>query len=269
MLLRDRFWLWGHPEGMFNRLIEKDGASRMTPTEACLSLGVPNVFMVPCGKSVNRRQYNKSFKTLRGVGWDCFEAAVHPEKIELLINDAKEFPNIKCGVFDDFKNDDDPGLPPRYKRFPIENLMKVIGRMRENPVRRLDSWMVLYTRLFGIDEKDDAEFQPFMDAFDGIILWVWKESDLVSLPDKYEIFKKLTPKNRRMFGCYLYNFVEGKQATPEMVRWQLDFYREKILLGEVEGVVLHTNTMADMDYEAYDAACEWMDLHGDETVADI
>ncbi|MBQ9543780.1 MAG: hypothetical protein IJV00_01480 [Clostridia bacterium] len=266
MLLRDRFWLWGHPEGCFNHKVGNELESRMTPAEACAYLGVRNVFMVPMGHKVNRRQYNKSFKALNGVGWDCFDAVVHPEKIETVIEEAKEFPNVICGVFDDFKNNDDPGMPPRYKRFDFETLKKVISRMHDNGVRRLDTWMVLYTRLFGIDKKDDEDFQPYMDAFDGVIMWVWKESDTVYIPEKFEIFKKLTPKNRRMFGCYLYNFCDGKQASGDAVKYQLDFYREKILSGEAEGVVLHTNTMADLDYEAYDVACRWMDEHGDETV---
>jgi dipeptidyl-peptidase-4 len=84
-----------------------------------------------------------------------------------------------------------------------------------------------------------------------------------------EVFKKMTPNNRRMFGCYLWNFGEQKEATAEAVRWQLDWYREKILLGEAEGVVLHTNTMADLDYEAYDVAEAWMEEHGDEEVPEI
>ena len=37
--------------------------------------------------------------------------------------------------------------------------------------------------------------------------------------------------------------------------------------GEAEGVVFHTNTMADLDLEAYDVACEFMDAHGDDEVA--
>ena len=73
---------------------------------------------------------------------------------------------------------------------------------------------------------------------------------------------------RKMFGCYLYNFGERKLATAKAVRWQLDFYREKILAGEAEGVVFHTNTMADLDYESYDAALEWMAIHGDEEVGE-
>ncbi|NLC43885.1 MAG: hypothetical protein GX783_06330, partial [Clostridiales bacterium] len=66
-----------------------------------------------------------------------------------------------------------------------------------------------------------------------------------------------------------YNFGEGKQATGKAVRWQLDRYRELILKEEAEGVVLHTNTMADLDYEAYDVVVEWMEKHGDEIVPDL
>ena len=89
------------------------------------------------------------------------------------------------------------------------------------------------------------------------------------IPEKFELFKKFTEGKKRMFGCYLYNFGERKQATGEAVKWQLDFYLEKIRAGEAEGVVLHTNTMADLDYEAYDACLEWMAVHGDEEVPDI
>lgn len=260
MLLRDRFWLWGHPEGRYNNMYGNDKISRMTPMECCLYLGIRNTFMVPVGIPVNKRQYNKSFTTLRQVGWECFEAGAHPELLEDYISAAADFPNIGCVVLDDFKNEG------RYKSFPIENLIRIQERLHDNPVKRLDSWMVLYTSLFGIDPDDDAAFQPYMDLFDGIIMWTWKESDVPLIPEKYAIFKKLTPKNRRMFGCYLYNFGESRQATPEAVLWQLDFYREKILLGEAEGIVFHTNTMADLDYPAYDAALEWTRKHGDEEI---
>ena len=241
----------------------------MTPMECCSYLGISNTFMVPVGINVNRRQYNKSFKRLRGVGWDCFGAALDPTKADVLIEDAKDFPNIKCAVFDDFKNKDEKFGGPRYKMFPFENLTNVIDRMHNNEVRRLDTWMVLYTYLFGLDEKADQDFQPYMDAFDGIIMWTWKECDVPLIPEKYEIFKKLTPKNRRMFGLYLYNFGEERKATAEAVKFQLDFYYDKIMKGEAEGIVFHTNTMADLDHEAYEVACAWLDKHGDEEVPDI
>ena len=102
MILRDKFWLWGHPEGRYNAEYGNENKSRMTPMEACLYLGIRNTFMVPVGRKVDRRQYNKSFKTLNGVGWECYKAGENPEIVEPLIAEAGDFPNINCVVFDDF-----------------------------------------------------------------------------------------------------------------------------------------------------------------------
>nr|MBQ4320221.1 hypothetical protein [Clostridia bacterium] len=100
MKLRERFWLWGHPEGRYNHEYGNEQESRMTPMEGCLYLGIKNTFMVPVGVNVNRRQDNKSFKTLRHVGWECYNAGEHPEIVEPLITEAADFPNINCVVFD-------------------------------------------------------------------------------------------------------------------------------------------------------------------------
>lgn len=264
MKLREKFWLWGHPESCYNHMYGNEKESRMTPMECCLYLGIHNTFMVPDGEhkgvTVSRRQYNKSFKTLLGVGWECYDATANPEKVEPFIAEAADFPNINRVVLDDFQRGG------KYKNIPVENLWKIHDRLHNNEVRPLDMWMVLYTQEFGIDAEKDADFMNYTAPFDGIIMWTWKECDVPLIPEKYEIFKKLTPTQRRMFGCYLWNFGEQKEATGEMVKYQLDFYREKILAGEAEGVVFHTNTMADLDYEAYDAALEWMAEHGDEEV---
>ena len=187
MLLRDRCWLWGHPEGCFNGKYGLKENSRMTPMECCNYLGIGNTFMIPMWIKADRRKYNKSFKRLHSIGWDCFNAALSPEKIELLVSDAREVPNVKAGVFDDFKNCDEKDMPPRYKRFSIQNLYSVIDRMHHNDVRYLDAWMVLYTRLFGVDERDDKEFQPDMDAFDGVIMWTWEEENIPLILEKFEI----------------------------------------------------------------------------------
>ena len=262
MRLRDKMWLWGHPEGVYNHKYGNENESRMTPMEGCLYLGIRNTFMVPVGVKLDRRQYNKSFTTLRQVGWECYSAAKDPQVIEPLIAEAADFPNIGCVVLDDFQRDG------KYKEIDVNDLWKIRNRLHENEVRPLDMWMVLYTQEFGLDAEKDEDFKRYIEPFDGIIMWTWKESDVPLIPEKYEIFKQLTPKNRRMFGCYLYNFGENKQATGEAVKWQLDWYLEKILAGEAEGIVLHTNTMADLDYEAYDAALEWMAAHGDDEIPD-
>jgi len=264
MLLRDRFWLWGHPEGRYNNsnYYGHHNVSRMTPMECCLYLGIKKTFMVPVKWEVNRRQYNKSFKTLDEVAWECYEAGKNLEALYPLIKEAGDFPNITGVVYDDFQR------KGKYKEIPVENLWAARECLHNNDVRRLKMWMVLYTHEFGQDFEKDEDFKRYIEPFDGVIMWTWEEKDVPLIPEKWELFKKLTPNNRRMFGCYLYNFGEAKQATGAAVKWQLDWYREKLLAGEAEGIVLHTNTMADLDYEAYDVACEWMALHGDEIVPD-
>jgi hypothetical protein len=134
--------------------------------------------------------------------------------------------------------------------------------------------MVLYTHEFGVAINDypqfNEEFKKYIEPFDGVIMWTWcEDKGFPVIAEKWEEFKAITPKQRRMFGCYLWNFGEEKEATAKAVKWQLDWYRERILSGEAEGVVLHTNTMADLDYEAYDAAIAWMEEHGDEEVPDL
>ncbi len=262
MLLRDKFWLWGHPEGRYNNEFGHNAVSRMTPMEACLYLGVRNTFMVPVGVDVNRRQYNKSFTTLNNVGWETYEAAKNPSILEAYIKEAGDFPNIDRVVFDDFHGN--AGVS--YTTLSVDNLWKSRELLHNNDVRPLDMWMVFYTREFGLNEENDKDFMRYIEPFDGIIMWTWEEKDVPLIPEKFEIFKKMTPNQRKMFGCYLYNFGENKQATADAVTWQLDWYREKLLAGEAEGVVLHTNTMADLDYEAYDAAIAWMQKHGDEII---
>ena len=263
MLLRDKFWLWGHPEGRYNNEYGNHKVSRMTPMECCSYLGIRNTFMVPVRIDVNRRQYNKSFTTLKEVGWECFQAGRDPKSVEPYIEEAKDFPNIGRIVLDDFC------VQNRTGDVTVEKLWELRNKLHNNHVRPLDMWMVLYTYEFGLDAQKDAEFSKFVEPFDGIIMWTWCEKDVPLIPEKYEIFKKLTPNNRRMFGCYLYNFGEKKQATGKAVKWQLDWYYEKIMAGEAEGIVFHTNTMADLDYEAYDVALEWIAKHGDEIVPDV
>ena len=270
MKLRDRFWLWGHPEGCFNKGEfgwNFQGVSRMTPTEACFFLGISKTFMVPMTIEVNRRQYNKSFTPLKEVGWECFGADVHPEKIDQILTEAKEFPNIKAAVFDDFVGKAKKRREAGEEVTP-DALYAIRDRLNNNDVRSLPMWMVLYTREFGLDKAEDENTAKFLAPFNGIIMWTWEEKDVPLIPEKFETLKKLTPGQRRMFGCYLYNFGERKEATAAAVKWQLDFYRAKILAGEAEGVVLHTNTMADMDFEAYTACLEWMAEHGDEEIGE-
>lgn len=260
MKLRDKFWLWGHPEGRYNNEWGNTRVSRMTPMEGCLYLGVKNTYMVPVGVNVNMRQYNKSFTTLHEVGWECCKACSDPTAIEPILKEAADFPNVKRIVFDDF-------MVYRSKNsYEMDNLVKVRERMKNNEIRPMEMWMVIYNCDLNHTPEEDEAHVKSLEAFDGAIMWTWEEKDVPLIPERWELFKKMTEGKKRQIGCYLWNFGERKEATGKAVKWQLDWAREKLLAGECEGIVLHTNTMADLDLEAYDVAIEWMNQHGDEEI---
>ncbi len=45
MLLQDKFWLWGHPEGCYNNHYGNTNVLHITPVECCYYLGIRNTFM--------------------------------------------------------------------------------------------------------------------------------------------------------------------------------------------------------------------------------
>ena len=270
-LLKDKLWLWGHPEGHYNNDYGNPDISRMTPLEGALYLDCSGVFMIPAGAKVNRRQYHMSFTPLKRVGWDLLRddngdpengAGVNMEVVDELIEESKEFENISCGVFDDFY------ACGRYKKYPLEQIKKVSERLHTAGPRPLDMWMVLYTHEFGVDEQAEKEFAPYFEPFDGIIMWTWSDRLLDEFEDKYKMFSEIAKDKKRMIGLYLYAFGNKRQANPEKVLWQLDRYLELLKAGEIEGICLHTNTMADLDHEAYKVCKEWLNIHKNDVVPD-
>ena len=265
--LKDKLWLWAHPEGRYNNEYGNNEISRMTPLEGAMYLDCTGLFMVPVGVQLNRRQYNHSFKPMQRVGWDLLRdnngdplkgAGTNPDFAKELVEEAKDFPNITCGVFDDFI------AGGRFKNFPIENLWKTRDILHNNDVRPLEMWMVLYTCEFGVDEEKDNEFWPCIEPFDGIMLWTMGESNLWKFEDRFKIYKEKTQGKKRILGLYLYNFGDQRKADPKEVAWQLDRYYELLRNKEVDGICLHTNTMADLGHEGYKVCTDWLAIHADD-----
>ena len=153
--LKDKLWLWAHPEGRYNNEYGNNEVSRMTPLEGAMYLDCTGLFMVPVGVQLNRRQYNHSFKPMQRVGWDLLRtyegdpeggAGKNPELAWQLVEEAKDFKNITCGVFDDFV------IGKRYRVFPLENIWKVRDILHNNAVEGFNVRPKLLIS-FGVDAK--------------------------------------------------------------------------------------------------------------------
>ena len=69
-----------------------------------------------------------------------------------------------------------------------------------------------------------------------------------------------------MVGIYLYGFGDEAPTDPDMVRYELDLCRRYLKEGKIEGFILHSNAVADMDFEAVAVAKAWMAEYGDEEI---
>jgi len=254
--LRDRLWIWGHPTNSLYKAFGLNEPSSMSPMEGMGYLGARNLFYVPMRRPTHYAQCNRAMEPAREVGW----SVETPDMVDTVIEQAHQFPNIRRAVFDDFFSDENASNNSRH--YPPEKLADLRHALHTKAPHPLEMWMVLYTHQF------DRDIARFIDEFDGVSMWIWNESDVVRFEQHCATFFDLTPKQKRLIGCYLYDFGGEKQASAKRVRDQLDRNREFILQGDIEGVILHTNAVADLGYEAVEAAKSWVLEHGDERVPD-
>ena len=256
--LKDRLWIWGHEAGSHNGMYDIEG-SVMTPAEGAEYLGARNMFMIVHLDKPKPPfdDYSRDLCSLLQVKWSVVGDGSSEDdntgigNLEEVLRQAQIFPNITGGMFDDFF------LPHRMAEYTPERLKSMADRLHKNEGRPLDMWCVLY------NHDLDKDIGSFLDAFDGVSFWTWKESDLISFEDNYHKFLSMTKGKKRMLGCYLYNYGEQKQSTVEMMEYQLKTYAECIKRREVEGIIFCSNTVMDLGFCAVAAAKNWIAEHGD------
>lgn len=231
--LRQRLWLWGHPAGAHNHLYNLSKESRMTPTEAALYLGIPNICMV-CYGNEPKPPFDReciAMSPMQKVIWSivgdssCDNALATFGHLEEILRLSEKFSNIHGAIFDDFFAEE------RRRLYTPQVLTQIRERLRNNPVRPLDMWLVLY------DHQLTSENQEQINAFDGITFWTWSGSNLEKFRQNFASFCSMTPGKRRLLGCYLYNYGEGSPFTREDMSFQLNCYLEVIRKGEADGII--------------------------------
>ena len=112
---------------------------------------------------------------------------------------------------------------------------------------------------------DDAK-EEYLEHFDGVTYWTWYGQDLEKFEENYAKIRQKCTGKRLLLGCYLYDYGNHKQLTKEQMEFQLNRYAEAIKKGEAEGMILLSNTVADLGFEAVEFTKQWIAEHGDELV---
>ena len=264
-LLREKLWLWGqspdaHWETRNNYNLP--GHSRMTAVEGLMYFDIPNICRVRMmGHPMPPYdQESIAMRPAREVVWSLLGAGGEPVTewgdTDEVIRQAKMFPNITGGVFDDFF------LEHRIAHYTPEKLNEIKKRMCDEVGRKMDMWVVCY------EDKLDSipDIASYLRAFDVVSFWTWKGSALDRAEQNIERIRALAPNVRVMAGCYMWNYGERCPLTAEQMRFQLDLYHRLLHAGKIDGIIVCSNCIADLGIECVEIMRDWIFAHKDEVI---
>ncbi len=257
---KDHIWIWGHPT---NSMFKSRGVSTVSPVDGVTYMNATNLVYNDLGEQVFDKQLECELaKDVAKVAWVVEAAAAHPENVTEIIEYAKEYKNITTVIWDDFFSPTNP--ENNYTNYTPQ----MMAQFREQlHAAGLDMWVVIYTQNFQQLPLDTI--LPFLKEFDGVSLWFWDEDEILTDYEKcVQIFFDATKGQRRMIGCYVYDFGGHKPATIEAVKLQLERGRELLNDGEIEGLYIHCNPCFGLrnPFEAAEYCKQWMAENGDAEI---
>lgn len=262
--VRDSFWLWGHAAGVHcTGNWGLPPVSRMTPAEAAMYMGIPNMLMVGFGKppqppSDQYEQYAISFRSLNRVVWSIVGAGAltGAEDRARALALAHRHPNITGVIMDDFFNDLRRGRKPPLS--PDE--LREVRRALVLPDRRLDLWVVLY------DMELALSFGEYLDLCDKVTFWTWHAKDLDKLEDNFARAEKLAPRAGKILGIYMWDYGDKKPIPVEVMERQCETGLKWLREGRIEGMIFLPSCICDMELEAVEWTRRWIAKRGSEVM---
>ena len=257
--LRDRFWIWGHEAGCHDTSWGFEKSSRMTPTEGACYFGVNKITMV-CYGNCPQPSFDReamAMDSMEEVIWSIVgDAGCDPSPetfghLNEILRLAEKYPNITGAIFDDFFR------PERLEMFTPDKLREIRQKLQE---KNLDMWVVFYDRM--LDEPP----MEYLSEFDGITLWTWRGDDLAKFEENIIKAKAIAQGKRLLLGCYMYNYGDKCELLAKDIEFQLNRYAELVRDGTAEGVILLSNVIGDLGFEAVEYAKAWLQKHGDEPI---
>ena len=259
--VRDRFWLWGHDAGAHNDGWGLPRPSRITPTEAALYLGIPNLIMV---RYMGRPplpfdQYVLPFRALRRVVWSVVGARGQTDEDERahVLDLAARHPNITGLMLDDFfgselaTKGEEPAVLPADKLRELRTELTVAGR-------RLHLWAVVY------EHQLERPLAPYLDLLDLVSLWTWDSEKLSGLEANLERLEEVAPRCGRVLGCYLWDYGAKKPMPLELLWHQCEVGLRWLRQGRIEGMIFLASCLCDLELEAVEWTRNWIAQVGDE-----
>lgn len=261
--VRDKLWVWSLVAGMYNDAPWVPGASRMTPAEAALYLGVPNVCMVTYKTDCKLRpsppydQYAIALLAFKQVVWALGGAQRQDVKTWLrdILQLSQKYPNVVGIQMDDFyKGTLDGG---EIGSLTPNELVYVQKQLKTNE-HSLGLWLTLYHH----DLKHNLS--ESLAKFDVVTYWTWEAKDLETLEQGFAETEEAAPHARKVLGCYMWDFGAQKLMPITLMQKQCELGLSWLRNGRIDGMIFGISNLCDLNLEAVEWTRNWIHKVGDE-----
>lgn len=272
MKIKDCFWLWGqdamsHQKSRCNATSWKlPMTNKMGPMEGAEYLGIPNMCrVVMLGKPEPPfDSESELMKDMRQIIYSAIGDAGSKRNneqpdTEEVIRQAAKYSNVTGAILDDFfrpANEENP----LWGRYPASFISKMREKLQTAvPGKPIPLWVVWYKQQLEYDIED------YLSIFDGITYWnMLTPKEKNELEDDLERMIERTPGKRRMTGCYIWNYGEGKPLTIDDIKFECETFYKYLKSGKTEGIIFCSNCCADIGGPAVDYLRGWIKEVGEE-----
>ncbi len=241
------------------------GVNTMTPMEGLEYFGIRNLCRMKMGVDKNlsyvtdelivdeKGVMDKLSLSLLGAGGRG-DGAVDAATMEEIFTVAKRDKRLVSAINDDFFCGNRPEV------FTPEVLARQREELHTSIERPIEFWSVIYERSILKNENVYAHAKEY----DLTTFWVWYAENIPNLPAYIEWAKSLTKDGRVILGLYMWDYGNGKAVSDELMKYQLDFAYERLIKGDLEGIMLHSSNNSDIGLHSTVMAKEWLDTFRNE-----
>ena len=260
----DKLWLFSNPTNADYGLLRK--RSVMSPFEAAVYMGIPNIFMVQQYPGKGEESWYKPFEPpfeqymvplsmLKRIAWSIVGAAGVTKEWERkqVMTMALHTPNMVGLYMDDFFKEESAASPAS---FTLEEL-RAIKQQLKGSRKKLELYVTFYAQFL------DRPFGEYLKLIDVITLWSSKPEDVANLGTNLARLEKLAPNSRKMVGLYTTDY--DAKRTPAWVGMAVPAMRQQceqalscLRSGQIEGIVIYGGTTFDLGFEAVEWTRKWI-----------
>ena len=262
--VRDRFWIFTCAANSDFPHIGR--RSIMTPVEGAFYLGVPNIIVVqsstreaPYGRlEPPLAQHTVAMRPLTRVVWSVVGSGgfTSPEETKEVLELAKTTPNFVGIMLDDFFTNQKEG---KRAILTVEELADIRRQLLE-----IGEKLAVFVTLY--NNQLDLPIRDYLELIDVITLWTGNPADLVNLESNLKKAEQVTPRKKKMLGCYVVDYGQKKGIPVPLMKLQCETGLRWLREGRIEGMIFLGNTTMDLDFESVEWTRDWIQKVGDTRV---